>query len=46
MYTYGYYWAAPGNVYAQFSGVSGQASAGTPVPDPQTALSVRFIRHA
>jgi uncharacterized protein (TIGR02145 family) len=46
MYVYGYYWAAPGNVCAQFSSVSGQASAGTPVPDPQTALSVRFIRHA
>lgn len=45
MYVYGYYWAAPGNVCAQFSSVSGQVSAGTPVADPRTALSVRFIRH-
>jgi uncharacterized protein (TIGR02145 family) len=46
MYVYGYYWAAPGNVCAQFSSVSGQASAGAPVPNPGTGLSVRFIRHA
>jgi uncharacterized protein (TIGR02145 family) len=45
-YVYGYYWAAPGNVCAQFSSPSGQASAGTPVTNPQTALSVRFIQHA
>lgn len=45
-YVYGYYWAAPGNVSAQFNSISAQASAGTPVPNPQTALSVRFIRHA
>jgi len=46
MYVYGYYWAADGNVCAQFSSPSGQVSAGTPVPDSRTALSVRFIRHA
>lgn len=46
MYMYGFYWAAPGNVCAQFGSASGQVSAGTPVPDGQTALSVRFIRHA
>jgi uncharacterized protein (TIGR02145 family) len=45
MYVYGYYWAA-GNVCAQFSSLSGQVSAGAPVPDTRTALSVRFIRHA
>jgi uncharacterized protein (TIGR02145 family) len=44
-YVYGYYWAA-GGVCAQFSSVSAQASAGAPVPNPATALSVRFIRHA
>jgi uncharacterized protein (TIGR02145 family) len=44
-YVYGYYWAA-GGVSAQFSSVSSQASAGSPVPNPATALSVRFIRHA
>ena len=46
MYVYGYYWASPGNVCAQFSGNSGRATVGTPVSDPATALSVRFIRHA
>ena len=46
MYVYGYYWASPGNVCAQFSGNSGRATDGTPVSDPATALSVRFIRHA
>ncbi|HEX3958637.1 MAG TPA: FISUMP domain-containing protein [Trebonia sp.] len=45
-YIYGYYWAANGSACAQFSSVSGQVSAGTPVTNPQTALSVRFIRHA
>jgi uncharacterized protein (TIGR02145 family) len=44
-YTYGYYWAA-GGMSAQFSSVSSQASAGSPVANPATALSVRFIRHA
>jgi len=44
-YVYGYYWAA-GGVCAQFSSVSAQASAGTPVTDSRTGLSVRFIRHA
>jgi uncharacterized protein (TIGR02145 family) len=44
-YQYGYYWAA-GNTCAQFSGNSLQASAGSPVSNPATALSVRFIRHA
>jgi hypothetical protein len=33
-------------VCAQFSGASQQASAGSPVSNPATALSVRFIRHA
>jgi len=46
MYQYGYYWASPGNVCAQFSGDSGRASVGTPISEPRTALSVRFIRHA
>ena len=46
MYQYGYYWASPGSVCAQFSGDSGRASVGTPISDPRTALSVRFIRHA
>jgi uncharacterized protein (TIGR02145 family) len=45
-YVYGYYWTAGGGMCAQFSSVSGQASAGTPVPDQRTGLSVRFIRHA
>jgi uncharacterized protein (TIGR02145 family) len=44
-YQYGYYWAAPGNVCAQFSGDSGHASVGTPISDSKTALSVRFVRH-
>jgi uncharacterized protein (TIGR02145 family) len=44
-YQYGYYWAS-GNMCAQFSGSSSQASAGSPVFNPATALSVRFIRHA
>jgi uncharacterized protein (TIGR02145 family) len=44
-YIYGYYWAA-GGVSAQFSSVSSQASAGSPISNPATALSVRFIRHA
>ena len=46
MYVYGYYWAAPGKVCAQFSDVSGSASVGSPVANPDTGLSVRFIRHA
>ena len=46
MYVNGFYWTAPGNMCAQFSSPGRQASAGTPVPDPRTALSVRFIRHA
>lgn len=46
MYTYGYYLAAPGNVCAQFSGDTSRASAGSAVASPQTALSVRYIRHA
>jgi uncharacterized protein (TIGR02145 family) len=45
-YVYGYYWAADGSACAQFSSASGQASAGTLVPEPRTGLSVRFIRHA
>ncbi len=45
MYVYGYYRASPGIVCAQFSSVSGRATVGTPVSDPRTALSVRFIRH-
>jgi uncharacterized protein (TIGR02145 family) len=45
MYVYGYYWATSG-VCAQFSSVSAQASAGSPVTNPATGLSVRFIRHA
>jgi hypothetical protein len=45
-YAYGYYLVAPGPVCAQFSGGSGHASVGTPVPSPATALSVRFVRHA
>jgi len=44
-YQYGIYWAA-GGVSAQFSGNSTSVSAGVPVTDPTTALSVRFIRHA
>ena len=44
-FVYGYYWAA-GGVSAQFSSVSSQASVGSPVSNPATALSVRFIRHA
>lgn len=44
-YQYGYYWAS-GNMSAQFSGSSLQASAGLPVSNPATALSVRFIKHA
>jgi uncharacterized protein (TIGR02145 family) len=44
-YVYGYYWAA-GGVCAQLSSVTSQASAGAPVSNPATALSVRFIRHA
>ena len=44
-YQYGSYWAAPGNVCAQFSGNSRHASVGTPISDPRTALSVRFVRH-
>jgi uncharacterized protein (TIGR02145 family) len=44
-YIYGYYWAAGGQS-AQFSSVTQQASAGIPVANPATALSVRFIRHA
>jgi uncharacterized protein (TIGR02145 family) len=44
-YIYGYYWAA-GGLSAQFSSVSLQASAGTPVTNSATGLSVRFIRHA
>ena len=43
---YGYYLASPGNVFAQFSGDSAQASVGTPMPSPQTAMSVRYIKHA
>lgn len=46
MHEYGYYLTSPGNVCAQFSGAGGHATVGTPVPDPRTALSVRFIRHA
>jgi len=46
MYVYGYYWAAPGNVCAQFSSASGRVSVGTPVANPATGLSVRFVRHA
>jgi uncharacterized protein (TIGR02145 family) len=44
-YQNGYYWAS-GGVCAQFSGISQQASAGSPVTNLATALSVRFIRHA
>jgi uncharacterized protein (TIGR02145 family) len=44
-YQYGYYWTS-GNMCAQFSGSSLQASAGSPVSNPATALSVRFIKHA
>jgi uncharacterized protein (TIGR02145 family) len=44
-YQYGFYWAA-GGMSAQFSSASTSASAGIPVPDSRTALSVRFIRHA
>jgi uncharacterized protein (TIGR02145 family) len=44
-YQYGFYWAADG-MSVQFSGGSGSASAGIPVPDSRTGLSVRFIRHA
>jgi uncharacterized protein (TIGR02145 family) len=46
MFQYGYYWAGPGNVCAQFSRTSGRALAGAPIPDQRTVLSVRFIRHA
>ncbi len=46
MYVYGYYWAAPGTTCAQFSGSSKRASAGVPIPNKSTGLSVRFIRHA
>ena len=46
MYIYGYYWASPGTVCAQFSGSSRRASAGAPIPTNLTGLSVRFIRHA
>ena len=35
-----------GGVCAQFSGVSFEASACSPVSDPATGLSVRSIRHA
>lgn len=45
LHVYGYYWAA-GSVCAQFSDASQRASAGSPVTNPATALSVRFIRHA
>jgi uncharacterized protein (TIGR02145 family) len=45
-YVYGYYWVAGGTACAQFSSASGSASAGTPVADSRTGLSVRFIRHA
>jgi uncharacterized protein (TIGR02145 family) len=45
MYVYGYYWAAPGNVCAQFSSASGRVSVGTTVANPATGLSVRFVRH-
>lgn len=44
-YHYGYYWAS-GSVCAQFSGVSLHASAGSPISNSATALSVRFIRYA
>jgi hypothetical protein len=44
-YIHGCYWAA-GGVSAQFGSVSSQARAGSPVPGPATALTVRFIRHA
>jgi hypothetical protein len=43
-YVHGCYWAA-GGVSAQFRSVSSQAPAGSPVPNPATAVSVRFIRH-
>ncbi len=46
MYVYGYYWAAPGAVCAQFSGDTRRATVGTPVADPTTGLSVRFISRA
>jgi uncharacterized protein (TIGR02145 family) len=45
LHVYGYYWAADG-LSAQFSSLSSQAFAGTPVANPATGLSVRFIRRA
>jgi uncharacterized protein (TIGR02145 family) len=44
-YQYGHFWAASG-MSVQFSSVSGSVSAGIPVTDSRTGLSVRFIRHA
>ena len=44
-YQDGYYWAS-GGACARSSGVSLQASGGSPISNSATALSVRFIRHA
>jgi uncharacterized protein (TIGR02145 family) len=46
LHVYGYYWTAAGTVCAQFSSQSATVSVGTSVKDPQTALSVRYIRRA
>jgi uncharacterized protein (TIGR02145 family) len=45
MYSYGYYWTAEGQVYAQFSHLSKSVSVGSIAPEG-AALSVRYIRRA
>jgi uncharacterized protein (TIGR02145 family) len=45
-YVIGYYWTAVGTMCAQFSDRSKSVGVGTPVTNPKTALSVRYIRRA
>jgi uncharacterized protein (TIGR02145 family) len=45
-YSYGYHWTAGGALSAQFSSASKSVSVATPVSNPATALSVRYIQRA
>jgi uncharacterized protein (TIGR02145 family) len=45
-HVYGYYWTATGALCAQFSSQSERVGVETPVSNPKTALSVRYIRRA